>query len=139
MDNKNFQKILSYLQRIERNQKITNSIKKEKTANPVYPDLNSLIGAVESHGVPCRLQYKCMNCLTKKRNKCWKLTIKQDNKKNLLKGIPYDRDSLSKLQISGLWILAAHFKIQTTNKSRSNLVDLIMKKQYKDSQKSGGK
>ena len=48
----------------------------------------------------------------------------------LIKGIPYSRDLLGEMKITNLWAIASHLKIITPIRTKSNLVDLIMKEQH---------
>jgi hypothetical protein len=132
MRKREYDRVMSYLKDIKRNLKLTEHVLREKGAKPKYTDLMSLESFTRAQEIPCNniQKYNCCVCLTKKRNKCWAIANKNDIKRILIAGLPYPRVILSNMQISSLWMIASYLKILFTRKTKSALVDAIIKKQY---------
>lgn len=131
MRKREFDRLIKKIDNAQRSIKLTEHIMKEKSDHPKYPDLFSLETYVKDKEIECKLDYNCGACPTKKRNVCWKEAKKVDNKKVLLSGMPYPRVILGEMRISNLWIIASHLGANLTSRSKSSMVDAIMKKQYK--------
>ena len=130
MRREEFYRLMKKMDATQRSIKLAESIIKEKSENPRYPDLFSLESFVKEKAVICRFKYNCTACPTKKRNQCWKEAKKIDNKRVLLAGLPYPRVILGEMKLSDLWIIAAHINASTVRKSKSAMVDAIIKAQY---------
>lgn len=126
--------IIKKLNDIKRSINIGNSILREKSDTPKYPDLNSLETTTKFSTIGClnkKRPYYCGMCMTKRRNKCWAECMRIDRRKVVVAGIPYKREVLGEMNIGDLWILCAHLQINESRKTRSNLVGCIINKQDK--------
>jgi hypothetical protein len=126
--------IIKKLNDIKRSINIGNSILREKSDTPKYPDLNSLETTTKFSTIDClnkKRPYYCGMCMTKRRNKCWAECMRIDRRKIVVAGIPYKREVLGEMNIGDLWILCAHLQINESRKTRSNLVRRIIEKQNK--------
>lgn len=125
-----FNQLKNMLKDIRKNITVSTSLKRQN-AVAKYNSIAELEEVVTQEKIQCSKKYNCNVCLTTKRNKCFALAKKKQNRKDILKGLPYSKVELGNMSISALWTISSHLKLVTADKRRATIVKAIYDEQVK--------